>query len=410
MLCQRVWMRLLVPTCHRVLLATSIYHLTNDAAVTVLAGQLALLQLAFHLDPFETGALVGTAFLVSAVCQLLLGVLSDRLNPSTTLSFGLAILGMASVLVSISTGFVTLLLTIAVARIGASFYHPVGLAWIGRTFRTGPVDRPMGIQSSLGDAGVILGLATGAFLGVQFGWGAPFILWGAVNLIAAGCGVVFAPKMDRLAPLGHPWSWNEFRGAFNGLRIWILPICAGYACYSILGYFGPILLHVEFGLGVTASGVAVALWILAGAVGSFYFGRMSRYLGRYRIVLASFAFAGLASLVAACSGNAYLVLAALWSLGSAVFLTFPGVFSFASESGHAHTQGTTFGLVFSFQLVGGGLSSFLAGALGQYFMGVGNLQLTIPFVVSAAFAFGGCAYLGLVRKRLSLHRTAIHTT
>ncbi len=403
-------MRPAVAINHRVLVASSIYHFTNDGAVTVLAGQLAILQVAFQLSPFETGVLVGTALLVSAVAQLVIGVLSDRLNPFKTLPFGLAILGFASLLVSMSTGFVTLLVTVAAARIGASFYHPVGLAWIGRTFRNGSIDRPMGIQSSLGDAGVILGLATGAALGVRFGWGTPFILWGTVNLVVAGCGVALAPHAERPSSRGLRLQWSEARNAFSALRVWLLPTAAGYACYSIVAYFGPILLHAKFGLSVTAAGIAIALWILAGAVGSFFFGKMSRYLGRYRIVTTSFALVGLASVAAALLENVALVLAALWGLGSTVFLTFPGVFSFASESGQRQVQGTTFGLVFFVQLVGGAIGSFVAGVLGEYFMAVGSLQFTIPFLVSAGFGLGGCVYLGLVRKRISVYPSGSEST
>jgi MFS family permease len=392
-----------------VLLLTSIFHLTNDGGVTVLAGQLALIQVAFRLSPLETGTLVGTAFLVSAICQLLLGVVSDRLNPSSVLPLGLVVLGAASILVSASQGFIILLVTIAAARIGASFYHPVGLAWIGRTFPTETIDRPMGIQSSFGDIGVILGLATGAILGVQLGWGAPFILWGIVNLAAAAYGVAVARGIGRSYPPTSHWGWNDARDAFKSLGIWLFPITAGYSCYSILSYFGPVLLHAEFGMSVSVSGICIALWIVVGAAESFLFGKMSRAFGRYRIVVLSFAMVALASLVAAFSESVTLTLVAVWVLASAVFLTFPGVFSYASASGSERSQGATFGLVFFFQLIGGAISSFLAGALSEHFAGSENLQLTIPFMISATFGFCGCLYMGYVRKRLHLTSSRVGT-
>ena len=390
-------------------MTSSIYHFSNDGAVTVLAGQLAILQVVFQLNTFETGVLIGTALFISAAAQLAIGVLSDRLDPSTTLVCGLAVLGIASILVSFSTGFMTLLVTVAAARIGASFYHPVGFAWIGQTFRKGSIDRPMGIQSSFGDAGVILGLATGAALGARFGWGTPFVLWGTINLAAAIGGFALGPRGKPEASPGPRVCRSEIRRTYNAVRAWLVPIAAGYACYTILAYFGPLLLYGRFGLSVTASGVAIALWILLGAIGSFFFGRMSRFLGRYRVIAASFALVGLASIAAAFLGNVVFVLVVLWSLGSTIFLTFPGVFSFASESSRRHVQGAAFGLVFFVQLAGGAAASFLAGTLGQYFIAVGTLQFTIPLIVAAAFAFGGCLYLGLMKKRLNAYPLRVGT-
>ncbi|MFA5897454.1 MAG: hypothetical protein WC985_11240, partial [Thermoplasmata archaeon] len=84
----------------RVLVVNSVYHMTNDGAVQVLAGQIALLAVVFSFGPFETGLLVGTALFVNAVFQLLFGILSDRRDPSRFLPIGIVILGVASILVA----------------------------------------------------------------------------------------------------------------------------------------------------------------------------------------------------------------------------------------------------------------------------------------------------------------------
>lgn len=137
----------------RVLIANSIYHLTNDGAVTVLAGQIIFLQVAFAFGPFETGLLSGTALLTTAVLQIVFGAMSDRRDPPRFLPLGILVLGVGSALVALSTNFWMLLVLVSLSRIGASFYHPVGVAWIGREFRGRELDRSMGFQSAFGDAG-----------------------------------------------------------------------------------------------------------------------------------------------------------------------------------------------------------------------------------------------------------------
>src|SRR2546422_2944180 len=168
----------------RVLFANSIYHLTNDGAVTVIAGQITLLQTQFAFGAFETGLLSGSALLVTAIFQMVFGAMSDRRDPTRFLPIGIVILGFGSGLVSLSTSFWMLLVLVSLSRIGASFYHPVGIAWIGREFQGPALDRSMGFQSSLGDTGVILGMATTSIIASAFEWRAPFLLWGGINLAA----------------------------------------------------------------------------------------------------------------------------------------------------------------------------------------------------------------------------------
>src|SRR5947207_7833057 len=161
------------------------YHLTNDGAVTVIAGQITFLQTHFSFGAFETGLLSGAALLVTAIFQLAFVSMPDRRDPPRFLPLGIVVLGLGSALVSLSSTFWILLLLVSLSRIGASFYHPVGIAWIGREFQGSELDRSMGFQSAFGDTGVILGMATTSIVAFALGWRWPFLLWGGSNLGAA---------------------------------------------------------------------------------------------------------------------------------------------------------------------------------------------------------------------------------
>src|SRR5207245_9677911 len=102
------------------------------------------------------------------------------------LPIGLGFLGLASIAVTASWSFLPFLALVALSRIGAGFYHPVGIGWVGRAFSGKDLDHAMGFQSSFGDVGVILGMGSGAILGSAVGWQAPFILWGVLNIAAVG--------------------------------------------------------------------------------------------------------------------------------------------------------------------------------------------------------------------------------
>src|SRR5207245_860043 len=94
---------------------------------------------------------------------------SDWRDPARFLPIGVAILGLGSLFVTLSSSFWTLLVLVAFSRIGASFYHPVGISWIGREFQGPGLDRSMGFQSAFGDAGVILGMGSGAVVAAAIG-------------------------------------------------------------------------------------------------------------------------------------------------------------------------------------------------------------------------------------------------
>src|SRR5207244_8634802 len=154
--------------------------------------------------------------------------------------------------------------------IGASFYHPVGISWIGREFEGPALDRSMGFQSAFGDAGVILGIASSAVLAVALGWQSPFLLWGGINLAAVAVGVSVSRGRSSPPHLASR-AISDYVGVLRDVRRWLLPLALVGAVFNIVAFFRPLLLNSKFGLPANLAGVAVALWIFTGTVGTFFF-------------------------------------------------------------------------------------------------------------------------------------------
>ena len=379
----------------KVLLANSIYHLTNDAAVIVMAGQITVLQDKLQFGYLGAGILTAVALIVTVVFQVVFGHFSDRRDPARFLTWAILFLGIATMAISLATGFATLVALVAIARIGSSAYHPVGIGWVGRSFPGADLDHAMGFQSAFGDVGVILGLATGAVLGSALGWQAPFLAWGALNLAAVVL-AVWLLKGGRVASGVRPAARVRYGSILRDVRYWLLPIAIVGAAFNVIVTFGPGLVKHKFGQTDAIAGVSMALWILAGSVAAFYFGRLSRRFGRYRSLLGAYAFLALAALIAATM-DLPLALGALWTLGSALFITYPATFSFVSEASHDRVQGAAFGVIFGFQLIGGAMAVYAAGFLAER---LGN-DPSIPFFLVSALSALGCAYLLAVRGRIA---------
>src|SRR2546422_728277 len=133
-------------------------------------------------------------------------------------------------------------------------------------------------------------------LAVACGWQWLSLLWGAINLAAVAVGLSLS--RGRPSP-PHPASrsMSDYVGVLRDVRRWLLPLALVGAVFKIVAFFGPLLLNSKFGLPANLAGVAVALWILAGTVATFFFGRLSARFGRYRALVASFAGLGVATLV-----------------------------------------------------------------------------------------------------------------
>src|SRR3989442_13357098 len=109
-----------MPGDRRVLLANSMYHLTNDGAVAALAGQIIVLQAVFGgFGPAEGGLLGGTTLVVTAIFQIVFGIMSGRRDPSRFLPIGVVILGGGFLAASLSWNFWALLLVVALFPVGA---------------------------------------------------------------------------------------------------------------------------------------------------------------------------------------------------------------------------------------------------------------------------------------------------
>jgi MFS family permease len=386
----------------RVLYANSLYHMTNDAAVASLPALFPLLVLDLGFGPAVVGFVTAAALVVTVAFQIVLGGVSDRGNAVRYLHGGILLLGAATALIYLAPDLTAFVALILVSRIGASVYHPVGIAWISREYPGGARDTAMGIQSSFGDLGVILGVMGSGLLGTLFGWREAFLFWGALNLSAVAATVVFVRGLRAEAPRPSA-APNPARplAVLRDVRLWIVPLAVGGAAFTIIITFVPLFLtDPAYGMGLTtlAADVATGTWLVLGTVLAFSFGRISRRLGRYpSLLLAYLAVAG-AGVLLAVQPNVPAVLLALTAFGSLLFLTFPALFALIADSTDARLRGFAFGVIFGFQLLGGAAASAVAGVLFESF------GPPATFVFLSALAFATFLFLLAARSRVPTPR------
>lgn len=360
-----------------------LYHAANDGTVVAIPALFPLLLQEGVLTSFtEVGILLAVALGVTVVLQIVFGAWSDRGPTRLLLPAGMVILGVASLFTALAQTFGVLLLFVAIGRIGASVYHPVGISWVGRVFKR-DIDHAMGFQSALGDLGVIVAFASSGFLGLLFGWQVPLILWGGFALVAALIGYLLTRKVSSEPVPDGPRAAPPWRQILRRVSLWIVPLSIGGAAYTITIGFGNSLLIQRLAFTEDTANFVIALWIAAGVLAAYYYGRISAVLGRFRSLLIAYFIVGISGLVLSLTPSAALIIPTFLLFGVGLFITYPALFAFISETTEDVIGGATFGIVFGLQLVGGALAGYTAGVMAD------SLGIHTPFLLMMALGFAG---------------------
>ena len=364
----------------RLLFVISYHHACNDGALIALVAILPILVEEMGLSYTEIGIL-GLGMLITVVIQLAVGRLTDRAFSKYLLEVGAVLMAASFVLVLFVSDFVGLFAAVVFMRVGASFYHPVGISWITREYAGPYMDTALGIQSGIGNFGVIASLATSGFLGEAFGWKAPCVVWIVLNLAAVVSGLAVTKHYPHESSRGGGREMVAVRATISKIGHFMLPVAAGGALYSVTTYFGPVNLTTMHGWGAGEADLLFALWLAVGTVSSYYYGAIRARFGRGTVVSAGFAGSVLAMICMFVTSDWRLLVPILMIYGALLFLTYPALFAIVSERTSTRERGTAFGAVFASQQGGAAALTYVCGIFADEF---GDPSVAYPVMASFA--------------------------
>jgi FSR family fosmidomycin resistance protein-like MFS transporter len=263
----------------------SLAHLSIDAYASFFSPLLPLLVTKLGLSLTGVGALVALTSLASSLTQPLFGWLSDRTRRPWFVAAGplFAALFLSSIGLAQSYGMLVALLMLG--GLGSAAFHPQAAS----------------LAAGLGErrALALSFFVTGGTLGFSIG---PLLSVGVVSAfglerswVAALPGLLIAGLVlfwfARFVPAAHP---KGARPAFRELRPVARPLTLLYfcvVCRSATSYgfmtFLTLFLHAR-GFTVEAGGGLLAVYLGAGAMGSFLGGWLAERWGGRRVVVVSF--------------------------------------------------------------------------------------------------------------------------
>lgn len=373
----------------RLLYVISYHHACNDGTLMALVALLPILVHEMSLSYSEVG-LLGFGLVITVVVQLLVGRVADRLSSRYLLEVGAALMAISFIMVLFVNDFAGLFLAVIAMRVGASFYHPVGISWITKEYAGPHLESALGVQSGIGNLGVILAFATSGFLGEGFGWKVPCALWAFLNIVAIVLGFAVVSRLPPRPKETVRKAAPDPKDTLIRMAALTVPIAGGGALYQVTSYFGPINLTTMHGWTAGAADLVFAFWIGVGTVTSYYYGRLSAMYGRKAMLTAGYLISTVAALLLFFVSDWYLVVPLVMAFGAVLFVTYPALFSMITDVTDTGERGTAFGILFGFQLGGGAVVVYLCGIVADIadnpaysFLLVGLLGLASLAIVSS---------------------------
>jgi len=365
----------------KVLFSASVFHGMNDAATVTVPMIFPLLYShQFIINKYShIGILSNLGLLTTFFIQILLATFAHRFEYKHLLLFSLCGLSGSLALLTFSQNFLTLIATYLMMRVFASFYHPIGVATVSKTYAGKMLDFAIGIQNGSGNLGVFFAFMTVGFLAQNFGWKTPLYAWASMILCIGFVGFLSVRNVSTKSEGFPKPDFSYWKNSLKGMKYFILGIFFGGACWATTVYYAPSLFNHKFLVPLGSTGVFLASWIGIGTIVTYVFGYLSRQFGRARLTQWSLVGSTIFCFLLGIAPSQILALISLFFFGAFIFIIYPAFQSFVGEEISAKNQIHAFSIVANVQMLSGAIVVFIAGFLSDKF-GIHSPFLLLSFI------------------------------
>lgn len=268
-------------------------HALHDGLVDMLFILLPVLAQAFGLSYAQVGFIRAANRAGMTLFEIPSGVLAERFGERNLLFFGTICAGIAFLCLGLSSGFVTVMLSLFLAGFGAAFQHALSSSMITKAYAEGGRRAALGVYNSVGDIGKLAfaGLLS-LLIALGFSWQASVFGFGFVALSVA----VASFLLLRLANAGgRPLDGKPDMDTDGSKRAWGIRHRSGFAALGLIvvidiatrSSFLTFLafLMIEKEVPAALAGFAVLLTLVGGVFGKFSCGFLAERFGLIRTIV-----------------------------------------------------------------------------------------------------------------------------
>jgi MFS family permease len=242
------------------------------------------------------GLLMTAFFVATAVAQVPVGMLVDRIGARRVLIAGLVLMSGAVALAGLMNSYAALLALFLVAGLGNAVFHPADFAILSATVQESRLGRAFGIHTFGGSIGYAAAPLTLGLFTSLWDWRAAV---GAVGIIGLAIAAVIALSGDTLrdpaasggagpkgAADGKPGEKPSWRFMLSRPMVMFFLF---YACISASGTgmtnFSVVALIEVYGTTLAAANSALTVFLVAAMVGTLPGGYLADWTRRHDLVL-----------------------------------------------------------------------------------------------------------------------------
>ena len=316
----------------------------------------------------------------------MVGHYSEGRDPGTLLAIGISIVTVSVISFVFATGFLSLLASVILLRLGSSFFHPVGISTISKSYGGPRLQKSMGFQSAFGNIGVLLVFLISAPLYLAVGWRATFIvfaIWTLADVVLTLTilrGRYPAASDDHRTPSSSKPQTKRTIPLFFVLAAFI-----SGGSYAVILNFANIFLGTRAHLDVPQANLIVSAFIAFASLGAIATGGGTRFVPTNVLLAISYVVAsGSIAAFTLLSGNAILATITLLATGFSISATYPLTYTELSRylGSIGQQSGRSFGVLSSGQTIGASILGLASGYVSQF--------------LSLEVSFGSVAILALI--------------
>jgi MFS family permease len=347
------------------------------------------------LLPF-TGFLLSAYSITSGLSQFLGGWLGDRLGQRLIVVIGLSGVGLASVVIGLSSAYYPMLITLVIMGVLSGAYHPSAVPMLSSYYDVQRRGKVIGLHMVGGALGFTMGPILGGLIADGLEWRFAFILLGIPAIIAAPLAyrkfarrkvVIVAEQANRESTQNYTPVETTDRLASLGqvLRsiaiIVTLVIVTEFVAGTAMAYI-PIYLVAKHNVTPTYAALLMGIVRGGGIAGSLFGGWLyDNWGGRKAIVLALVATGPILYVLTILPFNVFLMLA-LGIFGLVMIMKHAAAQSLLMDSTPSRFRATVFGIYFGLGMEGISLLQPVAG----HFMDVFGPVEVFYFIALAGIA------------------------
>ena len=322
----------------------------------------------------QIGLIMTCQYIAAAVANVPGGVLADTVGRKGLLmALSLFWVGFPYLLIGFTHNYPMLLACIALVGFGNSLWHPTAIPTLGRRYpeRKGLVLSLHGMGGNVGDA--VAPLVVGAALAI-FTWRDVVVMNVLPGLVVAVLIFLLMGTLSLDPKKKHETqSFSDYlkglRQLFRNRALALLSTSSSFRTMTqaALLTFLPVFLAHEMGYSPFWVGACLFALQAAGFAAAPLAGHFSDRMGRKSILMGSMLLSGLVLAAMALAGGSPLFIALVAVLGFFLYATRPVIQAWLLESTPRNMGGSSIGVLFGAQALGGALGPLLGGLVADRF-------------------------------------------